>query len=327
MAKLSKLAAPPARVPASARSGEARAAAKPAVAERPQPLTAPATDDVKPASTTKPAVATKPAKPPLTPEEEDARKKINRVQIGDMLVEFRGQHKQDQFLYDLLFKDKTDGIFFECGALDGIYLSNTYAFERYFGWRGLLVEPLDRQYEQLKVNRDQSVCLHACVGPRDEHVLFFNHKGGGLSGIVKEVGRRHIERLEFSYMNHPLSYQRNPDLLRLEWKEVVKTGRALQESGFSHIDLFSIDVEGGEYAVLQGIDFDQIEIDVFCIEVNPQSINEVDSLLKGHDYVDIASVGQDVIYLRRPFFDGLRDQGVDLAARMKQSTVRHKPRI
>ena len=248
--------------------------------------------------------------------EEYKRFKITRAERHGQEIEWHGQHRQDIFVHDVFFEGKRGGTFFECGGLDGIYLSNTYVFERYFGWKGVLLEPLTAQFEKLKDNRPNSVCYNACVGPKEETVLFFNHKGGGLSGIVKEVGRTHIERLEYSYAHAPHAYQRNPDLLRLEWKPVMVTTRAITEAGFSHIDFFSLDVEGGEFAVLSGLDLDVVTVDLFCIEVNAQSKGEVDEMLTAKDYQLIASVGQDRLYGRRTFIEGLLDSGVDLNARL-----------
>lgn len=261
------------------------------------------------------------------PEVDEKRLKINRVEIDGELIEFRGQNRQDQFIYETFFKGKRNGTFFECGALDGKYLSNTYAFEAHFGWRGVMVEPLTAQYEMLVTNRPNSKCYHACVGSKEESVLFFNHKGGGLSGIVKEVGRRHIERLEYSYSVHPLAYQRNPDLLKLEWKEVKNTTKVITEAGITHVDFFSLDVEGGEDAVLAGLDLDQVTVDLFCVEMNPQSNDEVSAFFNKHDYVRIASVGQDLIYLRREFYESFVNVGVDLRERMKAVDIPYKLRM
>ena len=39
-----------------------------------------------------------------------------------------------------LFSDDFGGFFFEAGAMDGEFLSNTLELERKFGWHGILVE-------------------------------------------------------------------------------------------------------------------------------------------------------------------------------------------
>jgi len=261
----------------------------------------------------------------MTPEEKKNARFFNPVEIDGRTVEFRGQHQQDKFVYDVFFAGKRGGTFFECGALDGVYLSNTNVFEQFFDWRGVIVEPLEGQYEQLVKNRPNSKCYNACVGPKEESVLFFNHKNGGLSGVVKEVGRRHIERLEYSYSVNPKSYHRAEPLLKLEWKPIIRTTRAIRDAGFSHIDFFSLDVEGGEPSVLAGLDPTEVTVDVFCVEVNQQSFAEVSEWMGTNGFQSLASVGQDLIYAHTRFLDALKRDGVDIDARMKASTVRHKP--
>ncbi len=39
-----------------------------------------------------------------------------------------------------ILKDKRDGFFIECGALDGETRSNTLILERQLGWEGVLIE-------------------------------------------------------------------------------------------------------------------------------------------------------------------------------------------
>lgn len=264
----------------------------------------------------------------LIAAKELARQKINLVKIGEREVEFRGQDQQDQFVYDVFFDGKIGGTFVECGALDGIYLSNTYAFEKFFGWRGVVIEPLTHQHEALKVNRPNSVCYNACVGSKEGTVLFFNHKGGGLSGVVKDLGRAHIERFEYSYSVNPKSYQREEPLLKLEWKPVMLTSRVIEEAGITHVDFFSLDVEGGETEVLAGLDMSRISIDVFCIEVNQKSMVKIMEWMNAQQFVPVTRVGHDLILAHQTFLDKLKAAGVDIAKRMSETTVRHKlPRL
>jgi hypothetical protein len=54
-------------------------------------------------------------------------------------MESYSQIRQDLFV--LFALGKTPGYFVEFGACDGVYLSNTFLLETYYGWSGLLVEP------------------------------------------------------------------------------------------------------------------------------------------------------------------------------------------
>lgn len=247
--------------------------------------------------------------------------RIFKTTIDGLDVECRGSHQQDLFVYEVFFPGVKNGTFFECGALDGAYLSNTNIFERYFEWTGVLVEPITSQYEKLAVNRPNSKAYNACVGPSDTNVLFFNLRDGGLSGIVKEIGRKQIEKYEFSYNNSPESYAKRPDMLKLEWKPVIQTTRTLIENGFKHINFFSLDVEGGEASVLRGLDFEQITVDVFCIEANASSKAEVEAILIPRGFRPVAAMGQDIFYVSQVFLDKLTDEGVNLVDRMKASRV------
>src|SRR5262245_18490625 len=55
-------------------------------------------------------------------------------------IEFRSEWGEDCLLYDL-FRDQPGGVYIEVGAMDGRWLSVTWAFDA-IGWSGLLVEPM-----------------------------------------------------------------------------------------------------------------------------------------------------------------------------------------
>lgn len=65
------------------------------------------------------------------------------------------------------FKGKQLGTYLDIGANDGVTNSNTYALERYFGWSGLMIEPLPNLIDSLNHNRGgkaenriMNVCVH-----------------------------------------------------------------------------------------------------------------------------------------------------------------------
>ena len=58
-----------------------------------------------------------------------------------------------------------NGYFVELGANDGITYSNTYYFEKYRGWKGILIEPIPHKYLNcLKIrSKETQVFCNACV--------------------------------------------------------------------------------------------------------------------------------------------------------------------
>ena len=66
---------------------------------------------------------------------------------------FNALNKLDQKMLDYI--NYSDGFFIECGANDGVDQSNTWYFEKYLNWNGILIEPLKKQFIELKKNRSQ----------------------------------------------------------------------------------------------------------------------------------------------------------------------------
>lgn len=48
-----------------------------------------------------------------------------------------------------------NGFYIECGANDGVNQSTTWYFERTLQWKGLLIEPIQSVFTELKKNRNK----------------------------------------------------------------------------------------------------------------------------------------------------------------------------
>lgn len=90
---------------------------------------------------------------------------------GDCQVVGLGQ------IYAGVFGYKTDGVFVEIGAYDGLTTSNT-AFLADLGWTGLYAEPMPEMFEQCCINhRNQpKICVINClVGDGSKIQIMHNH--------------------------------------------------------------------------------------------------------------------------------------------------------
>ena len=54
-------------------------------------------------------------------------------------------------------------MFFEAGAFNGEYLSNTLYLEAKLNWTGLLVEPNTKAYEELLSKKRKSHSINSCL--------------------------------------------------------------------------------------------------------------------------------------------------------------------
>ena len=146
------------------------------------------------------------------------------------------------------------GFFIECGANDGVDQSNTWYFEKYLNWHGVLIEPLTKQFIELKKNRGQknqfyNVALCASESINSIEII--------EDDLISQVSNKFDEEKKIS----------NFDAMTLT--------KILDEiSAPNLIDFFSLDVEGFEDQVIKGINFKKYNFKFFLIETkNDEVIN------------------------------------------------------
>ena len=81
-----------------------------------------------------------------------------------------------------------------------------------------------------------------------------------------------------------------------------KLSDILDQNSIDKIDFFSLDVEGYELNVLNGIDFSRHAPELICTEIrnknNSQSFFPIKSLLEDNQYTLISSVGHNYFFQR-----------------------------
>ena len=163
-------------------------------------------------------------------------------------TQYYSQALQDYFLDSFIFSKKEGGIFLDIGGNDPVNINNTYFFEKSRGWSGLAFEPITAQREKWKTSRNTE-CLPYALGRITGEVEFCEYDAHFMSGFSEEV----------DYSGKVKSRYKVP---------VRRLADILDERGIKHVDFVSLDVEGAEIDVLQGIDFSHVEIDCFTIENN-----------------------------------------------------------
>ncbi len=174
----------------------------------------------------------------------------------------RSQFGEDAFLLDL-FQGQRTGFFIEVGAYDGLSFSVSSVFED-LGWTGLLVEANPERAAQCKANRPKSTVLHAALGAINGPTsITFNIAidrskpgetfGGDMlshvAGAAEHGSRTGTASRRFRSVQVPMT--------------PVSSALAFHAGP---IDFASIDVEGGEWNLLQGFDFSKHKPRVMLVE-------------------------------------------------------------
>jgi hypothetical protein len=143
------------------------------------------------------------------------------------------QANQDDIILALL-RNKTRGYFLDLASNDATRLSNTYRLERYYGWRGLCIEPNPIYWSNLTSLRNCTV-VGAVIGNHQRmHEIYFRFGAnvqGGITGTNFDNGREYRQESQPKY-TVPL-------------REVL-----LRFHVPKYIDYLSLDVEGAEEYIL-----------------------------------------------------------------------------
>ncbi len=175
---------------------------------------------------------------------------------------FYSQSGEDVYIYERYFKDKKNGVFLELGAMNGVIYSNTKFFEDTLHWSGVLIEPHPGMFRTLQSNRPGSKCYNCAVSDEQADITML------INPYVPAVSS--IENTAYG----PFIYGRKKGWHEHSYKINVKTrrlGDILKDAKVTHIDFFSLDVEGHEYEVLKTMDWSipihvQVKIILFLID-------------------------------------------------------------
>jgi methyltransferase, FkbM family len=198
----------------------------------------------------------------------------------------------DRWIAEAVFVGKQDGYFVEVGACSGIGSSSCYVLEKNLGWSGICVEPNEKLFEQLVMNRPNSICENVCLSNKNGEVTY-------VQGYIENLN----EKGEVPYIQgeptcmHPMMGGIKENILRYRQNDAAATvhigehvTRAattlfslLQRNNAPEvIDYLSLDIEGSELPVLEVFLFGLYTILAISIEGV-----DCNSLLLSKGYIEV----------------------------------------
>lgn len=205
-------------------------------------------------------------------------------------MKFYSQVGQDRYLLENFFRGKRNGVFVDVGAYDGVKFSNTLFFEERLGWKGLCVEPLPSAFQKLRACRS-SICENVALSDFEGESEFLDCDAGVdekmLSGLAQRFDSRHVTRLQ-----HVSTAAQSITV------PVTTLSALLEKHSLYAIDFASIDTEGAELSVLEGLDTERFRISVFTIENNYDD-ERLGRLMESKGYEFVAKLEQDYIFRRK----------------------------
>jgi len=218
------------------------------------------------------------------------REKGHQVPERRIPLQSHSQHGEDALLWELL-GEKTSGYYVEVGAYDGVSFSNSYFFEA-IGWTGLLVEPNPDLYARCREARPASRVVQAAVGGRD---------ASGSVRLFTVGGRPGVDALSYTRAD-----QAHVERIRREGGQTIPVDVPLTSLDAllalappAAVDFVSVDVEGAELEVLDGLRLEKWRPQVLLVEDNSGGRDtRVAEYVARHGYRHVRRRGCNVLYSR-----------------------------
>jgi FkbM family methyltransferase len=166
---------------------------------------------------------------------------------------------------DTLFKYKENGFYIELGANNGLEQSNTAYFEFFRNWKGILIEPSPEMYQKCKENRLMSSCYnYACVSSSYTGEYVEGDFDGSLMASVGGIRNGRCANI------------------RVKAKSLENI---IIESGYTGpIDLLSLDTEGYELPILEGLNLKRFRPKYMLIEIYTKDYDTIYNYLQDNNY-------------------------------------------
>lgn len=243
---------------------------------------------------------------PLRPTKLPYSSKVHKCERKD-LQDLRKQNlllsqkAEDEMLLSF-FNGLCGGTYMEMGALNGLSFSNSYVFNKAFGWKGLMVELVPSNYEKLVVNRPNEIAtINAAVCSEPKVLHFYEKKGlGAVNGVWEFAAPDFRKR---AWPNATLADTTEIQCRRLQ--DIIDEVMGESTEAGVYFDFFSLDIEGAEIEALLSIDFDRVNFGVLVIEgqrFNPRKDYAVISILENHGYFFLENTKHNDWLMNKEFY-------------------------
>jgi FkbM family methyltransferase len=197
-------------------------------------------------------------------------------------MKFYGQFQPpvDQVLFERYLANwcGEPGYFVESGAFDGVTESNCMFLEESLGWRGVNVEPFPQHYQKLLVNRPQSINVNCALSAQN-----------GSQTFTHVAHPRHGDNFGNGSLSHTDEHQRflceQGCQFRTLQVPTMTYDTLVTMVGLPRVDLLSLDVEGHELQVLEGMNREQFLPRIICVETGHDRQQAIDERLRAKGYV------------------------------------------
>ena len=206
-------------------------------------------------------------------------------------------------LIENIFRNQKNGFYIDVGCQHPIKNNNTYLLHKK-GWSGINIDLDKDNIDLFNVSRISDDNINIAASNRINEVdLFFFHKKSPINTIDKRTSQ--FQKAKISSIKKIKTNTLN---------NIIKSSKYSNKK----IDLLSIDVEGHELPVLEGLDFNKYRPNVIVVEyldlnvskleiknLNIENVinSEIYKFLTLKKYILVNSIYSDLIFIKSDFRD------------------------
>ena len=208
------------------------------------------------------------------------------------------QHGEDLLGEQLLGRIES---FIDVGANDGVLFSNTYKFAKE-GARGLCLEPCPSTFFKLRLNHlfhPRVKCIRVAASNRSGSIPFLKD---GYEEILSRVADPSCSQTDDQSSHEPTI-----TVPALTLEQILH-----KYSRFQQTDLLSVDVEGHERQVFEGLQNCPVQARAIILETDKTDIEGILSLPTLKDYIPRYTNGVNLILLHKSESDSHHDSNKSL---------------
>lgn len=168
------------------------------------------------------------------------------------------QNREDIIL-DAFFLGENEGLYVDIGAFDPDYDSVTKLFYNR-GWTGINIEPQPKNYNNFVEKRPNDINLNIGVSDRPGKLVLRSYSNGGLSTFSNILKNHYSENVGSGNTGKHIDITVKVETLKTIFEEYIAANDTIK--------FLKVDVEGFEYKVLAGNDWNKYRPEVICIEAN-----------------------------------------------------------
>jgi hypothetical protein len=212
----------------------------------------------------------------------------------DIQFKYKKQRYYSQFGEDSAispYVGKENGFYLDIGSGHPVKGSNTYFLYK-MGWRGVLVDPIERNIKLSKLIRKRDKSILGLVATENIVTEFFELRPYEYSTTNQIEASRLIENKQAKLVR------------KTKLKPILMSNIEIEFDAKAP-SFLSIDCEGADLEILKNIDLDKLSFQVICIEDWESNKNKLKSkieiYLEGFDYIKVKECGPSSIFLKGKF--------------------------